>query len=122
MQAQKLYSNLPAHYVELRWAKIEALLLTRCIDLQEGLVLDKDRLLSTLALVRAGVEFESKIWQLEGFGLEGEELAKKLMEDIYRLAGLLSKGELRFELTRPKTDDCFRFRCYCFSYFLDAIE
>ncbi|SCV73847.1 BQ2448_6277 [Microbotryum intermedium] len=92
--AQKLFSHLPAHYIDLRWTKIEAALLSECTRLQGKLDMDKEELLSTLALIRAGVEFESKKWDLEGFEKEGEDsesLAKRLMKDVYELSKGLSK-------------------------------
>lgn len=101
--AQKLYSNLPAHYVDHRWVKIEASLLTQCTRLQGQLDMAKERLLSTLALVRAGVEQGSKAWTLDppDFGTgagedDGERrtgLARELMKDVYDLSGKLTKGE-----------------------------
>lgn len=66
--------------------------------------MSKERLLSTLALLRAGIELGSKSWSL---GLEGDgtdsvkasnaarlELAKRLTDDVYQLSSTLSKGEL----------------------------
>lgn len=59
----------------------------------------RDRLLSTLALVRSGVIVGSKEWALEpvldqvvDWKRQNTELAKKLMDDVYRLSGTLSKG------------------------------
>lgn len=63
----------------------------------------KERLLSTLALVRAGVEYRSKVWALDidqeaSIALSPQErmaeLAEKLMDDVYKLSTMLSKGEL----------------------------
>ena len=63
----------------------------------------KERLLSTLALVRAGVEHGSKRWTLDppdfGTGKDEDEtdrrtgLAKQLMADVYDLSGKLTKGQ-----------------------------
>ncbi|SDA01500.1 BZ3500_MvSof-1268-A1-R1_Chr10-1g02728 [Microbotryum saponariae] len=92
--AQKLFSHLPAHYIDLRWTRIEASLLSECTRLQGTLDMNKEELLSTLALVRAGVEFESKKWDLRGVEKEGEDeegLAKRLMKDVYELSKGLSK-------------------------------
>ncbi|SGY18944.1 BQ5605_C014g07514 [Microbotryum silenes-dioicae] len=92
--AQKLFSHLPAHYIDLRWTRIEASLLSECTRLQGTLDMDKEELLSTLALVRAGVEFESQKWDLRGVEKEGEDeesLAKRLMKDVYELSKGLSK-------------------------------
>jgi len=100
--AQKLYSHLPAHYVDLRWVKIESSLLTQCTRLQGTLDMSRERLLSTLALIRAGVEFGSKSWSLDAVedpsvhrsrGEDMTTLAKKLMDDVYSLSSTLSKGE-----------------------------
>lgn len=98
--AQKLYSNLPAHYVDMRWVKIESSLLTQCTRLQGQLDMSRERLLSTLALLRSGVEFRSNSWRLEtaeavdtGSGDSSVELAKKLMDDVYQLSGTLTKGQ-----------------------------
>lgn len=100
--AQKLYSNLPAHYVDHRWVTIESSLLTQCTRLQGQLDMAKERLLSTLALIRAGVEHGSKAWALDlpdsGTGASGDDgerrtaLAKQLMGDVYDLSGKLTKG------------------------------
>ncbi|GAA5867144.1 hypothetical protein JCM1840_001497 [Sporobolomyces johnsonii] len=98
--AQKLFSQLPAHYADLRWVSIESFLLNQCTRLQSQLDMPKERLLSTLALVRAGIEFGSKKWELSalGDGGSGEErrvqnakVAKQLMEDVYQLSSTLSK-------------------------------
>lgn len=60
----------------------------------------KERLLSTLALVRAGIEYGSKTWSLEPFG-DGdaesvEGLAKRLMDDVYTLSNSFAKGASSF--------------------------
>lgn len=109
--AQKLYSHLPAHYVDLRWVKIESSLLTECTRLQGTLDMSRERLLSTLALIRAGVEFGSKTWSLDAVedpsvhrsrGEDMTTLAKKLMDDVYSLSSTLSKGGWwLFELFDP---------------------
>lgn len=54
----------------------------------------KERLLSTLALVRAGIEFGDNVWHLEqDEGEDGaKDLAAKLMKDVYELSGGLNKG------------------------------
>lgn len=102
--AQKLYSHLPAHYVDLRWVKIESSLLTQCTRLQDTLDMPKERLLSTLALIRAGVEYGSTLWSLDVASqlsptIEGlSDLAKRLMDDVYSLSSLLSKGEYHYRL------------------------
>lgn len=77
--------------------------------------MEREGLLSNLALVRAGIEFGSRTWRLhsvrrsadsgeaaeeegeeegEGEGQEGEqeENAGKLMSEVRRLAGTLTKG------------------------------
>lgn len=62
----------------------------------------KEKLLSTLALVRAGVEYGSKVWTVETaehaeIHLSEQErmadLAQKLMDDVYTLSSMLNKGE-----------------------------
>lgn len=119
--AQKLYSNLPAHYVDLRWSKIESSLLTQCTRLQGQLDMAKERLLSTLALIRAGVEQGARRWSLDALAegaeddVEAEEkraqLARALMGDVYDLSGKLSKGELvgtGFLFATSKADDAHR--------------
>ena len=99
--SQKLYSHLPAHYVDLRWVKIESSLLSQCTRLQGTLDMSRERLLSTLALIRAGVEFGSTSWSLDAVTEPSEhrsreqdsaELAQQLMEDVYNLSSTLSKG------------------------------
>lgn len=64
--------------------------------------MSRERLLSTLALIRAGVEFGSKSWSLdavEDASLHHSReqvmarLATKLMDDVYALSSTLSKGE-----------------------------
>lgn len=84
----------------MRWVKIESSLLTQCTRLQGQLDMSRERLLSTLALLRSGVEFRSNSWRLEtagavdtGAGKSSVELAKKLMDDVYELSGTLTKGK-----------------------------
>ncbi|GAA6024476.1 hypothetical protein JCM10207_004507 [Rhodosporidiobolus poonsookiae] len=99
--AQKLYSQLPAHYTDGRWTSVEAHLLDRCGQLQAALNMTKERLLSTLALIRSGMAAGSTEWSLETVADEdpsvGHDLArqvttaKRLMEDVQQLSGLLSK-------------------------------
>lgn len=94
-QSLKLYAPLPAHYVNARWSLLESSLVSECISLQETLDLSKERLLSTLALVRTGVEFCSKQWGLDlnrGKETVRSSLADKLMKEIYDLSALLTKG------------------------------
>lgn len=73
----------------------------RCTQLQKELTMPKERLLSTLALVRSGVEFGSPKWELDTGNttetlLERDkrtlELAQKLMGDVAELAENLEKG------------------------------
>ena len=92
---QQLYARLPAHYVDLRWVKIESSLLTQCTALQESLEMEKERLLSTLALVRAGIEYGSTDWVLgdEKEQREKEHKSSQLMAAVYELSGKLTKGE-----------------------------
>lgn len=112
--AQKLYSHLPAHYVDLRWVKIEASLLKQCTDLlQDRLKMPRERLLSTLALIRAGVELGSKEWDLDAVHEASmrftrtedmEKLATQLMKDVYDLSSTLSKGERHRPVQCQSTD------------------
>lgn len=71
--------------------------------------MSRERLLSTLALIRAGVEFDSKTWSLDAvedpsvYRSRGEDtrtLATKLMDDVYSLSSTLSKGESSFVLSQ----------------------
>ncbi|KNZ44293.1 hypothetical protein VP01_930g9 [Puccinia sorghi] len=93
--AHRLYSHLPAHYVDEKWTTIESSLLDRCASLQKELGLSREWLLSTLALVRSGVTYEPGKWSQEVMlrpsTLSGPEkadltdqsaLANKLMQDI----------------------------------------
>jgi hypothetical protein len=104
--AQKLYARLPSHYVDYRWLRIESLLLLRSNKLQERLELPKERLLTSLALVRAGIEFGSISWSLDSLRdtesptsspEEKKKLATQLMADVRRLASLLTKGAFILE-------------------------
>lgn len=104
--AQKHYSALPVHYTDSRWTSIDAFLLSRCTELQHALDMPRDRLLSTLALVRAGVTYGGRTWGLEALVEEGadvesqnEECARRLMRDVYELSATLTKGA--FSLPRP---------------------
>lgn len=105
--AQKHYASLPAHYTSQRWTSLDAFLLSRCTELQHALDMPRDRLLSTLALVRAGVTYGGRRWGVEealleegmGGGADGEDVARlneeaagRLMRDVYELSGTLTKG------------------------------
>ncbi|GAA5838208.1 hypothetical protein JCM5353_006041 [Sporobolomyces roseus] len=95
--AQKLFSQLPAHYVDLRWTSLESHLLSQCTALQARLEMSKERLLSTLALVRSGIEFGAKEWNLRALTEDGDgneknvDLATSLMKDVHALSADLSK-------------------------------
>ncbi|KAK4048148.1 hypothetical protein OIO90_005912 [Microbotryomycetes sp. JL221] len=87
---------LPAHYVDLRWVQIEAILLQQSTSLQKRLGLPREQLLSTLALVRAGMELNSPSWSLgilrsQSDGTEANT-ASELMRDVHSLSQSLSKG------------------------------
>ena len=78
----------------------------------------KDRLLSTLALVRAGVEYSSKIWAIEidddaSVALSPQErtveLAQKLMDDVYSLSTMLNKGDQPLPPTQVTKPFCSPF-------------
>lgn len=73
--------------------------MSECITLQQTLDMSKERLLSTLALVRTGVEFGGKTWGLDlnrGKETVRSSLADKLMKEIYDLSALLTKGSSPF--------------------------
>ncbi|GAA5906420.1 hypothetical protein JCM8208_004655 [Rhodotorula glutinis] len=96
--AHKHYSALPVYYTDSRWTSIDAFLLSRCTELQHALDMPRDRLLSTLALVRAGVTYGGKTWGLEALVEEGAEVesqnevcARRLMRDVYDLSATLTK-------------------------------
>lgn len=98
--AQKLFSQLPAHYVDLRWTALESHLLSQCTSLQSTLDMPKERLLSTLALIRSGIEIGAREWSLRALREDEDheddndaELATSLMRDVYELSSTLSKGE-----------------------------
>lgn len=131
--AQKLFSQLPAHYVDLRWTSLESHLLAQCTSLQAQLELSKERLLSTLALIRSGIEFGAKEWSLRALREDDDddegkdaELAKSLMKDVYDLSGTLSKG---LSICRPDYSEVAadficsfgRFRRRCLSNFLNPL-
>ncbi|GAA5847602.1 hypothetical protein JCM3766R1_000806 [Sporobolomyces carnicolor] len=96
--AQKLFSQLPAHYVDLRWTALESHLLSQCTSLQSTLDMPKERLLSTLALIRSGIEIGAREWSLRALREDEDheddndaELATSLMRDVYELSSTLSK-------------------------------
>lgn len=98
--AQRLYAHLPAHYVDGRWTSLEGALLDKCAELQSKLNMPREWLLSTLALVRSGIEFGAKEWhqpvamRSEAERGETEEqtaLATRLIADVRRLASKLEK-------------------------------
>lgn len=67
--------------------------------------MSKERLLSTLALVRSGIEFGAKEWNLRALTEDGDgneknvDLATSLMKDVHALSADLSKGTSLFCLT-----------------------
>ncbi|KAH8923009.1 hypothetical protein BT69DRAFT_195496 [Atractiella rhizophila] len=75
--AQRLFSPLPGHYVESRWTGIESSLLRHTCDLQEKLDMPKERLLSVLALLRAGLPPDA-----EQLLIEVKQGAAKLDKDF----------------------------------------
>lgn len=100
--AQHLYSLLLAHYVESRWIRIEGTLLASCARLQETAGLEKEQLLTTLALLRSGVEPGARAWRIDPSVLEAlgmpqgsssSDVATRLMDNVYRLAKPFEKGE-----------------------------
>lgn len=91
--AQRLYSHLPAHYVNGRWQMLESALLDKCAELQGKLGMSREWLLSTLALVRAGIEYDGKEWSQDHMAGADERarLASRLVDDIRTLAAKLDK-------------------------------
>lgn len=102
--AHRLYSHLPAHYVDDRWTTIECSLLDRCARLQKQLGLSKEWLLSTLALVRSGVTYQPGKWsqdvliQSSSAILQSDDLidqqatlASRLIQDIQEQSVKLDK-------------------------------
>lgn len=97
--------------------------------------MSKERLLSTLALIRSGIEIGAKEWNLRALREDDDEeerqdseLASSLMEDVYDLSSSLSKGTLSSPLlsnsVTEKFTNLFRYRfCCCrFSDILYSIE
>lgn len=98
-QSEKQFARLPANYVELRWTKLEALQLSHCIHLQEHLSLDRERLLSSLALLRSGTEVVGRRWSLDciaddviGPSTARPSIARGLLDVVHRLSSSLTKG------------------------------
>ncbi|KAM0790185.1 hypothetical protein ACM66B_005503 [Microbotryomycetes sp. NB124-2] len=91
--SQTLFAQLPAHYVDLRWVKIEAILLESCTSLQAHLNMTRERLLSTLALIRAGMGLNSPGWTLEILESADAQasIASRLLQDVRDLSKTLSK-------------------------------
>ncbi|GAA5977541.1 hypothetical protein JCM10908_005008 [Rhodotorula pacifica] len=96
--AQKLLSQLSGQYTEQRWSSIEAYLHCRSAELQASLDMPREQLLSTLALVRAGVPVGGKTWNLDELlddsmdrAAQSVALASKLMGDVHRLSSALTK-------------------------------
>lgn len=88
--------------------------------------MSKERLLSTLALVRAGIEYGSKVWSLDTLreassSMSKEEgnrvLAQRLMDQVYELSGLLLKGTSTLGAVGA---DANRLCCHCFPDLLNA--
>ncbi|KAH9824021.1 hypothetical protein DFH28DRAFT_1047952 [Melampsora americana] len=93
--AQRLFTHLPAHYVDDKWATIESSLLDRCATLQSRLGMWKEWLLSVLALVRSGVTHEAGRWSQDVMLRDGQmdtlALATRLMTNIKDQASKLEK-------------------------------
>ena len=94
--AQKTYASLPASYAESRWRDLEASLLTRCAELQEQQQMPRERLLSCLALVRAGISEQAPTWRIPLRSTETSlrHTAAQLLKNIASLASQLDKGKL----------------------------
>lgn len=100
-QAERQFARLSPRYVELRWSKLEALQLAHCVALQEQLNLDKERLLSSLALLRAGTTLIARQWSLSCLSDEviGQAhcqptIASGLMNTVKTISSTLTKGVL----------------------------
>ncbi|KWU42169.1 hypothetical protein RHOSPDRAFT_36290 [Rhodotorula sp. JG-1b] len=96
--AQKLLSQLSGQYTEQRWSSIEAYLHLQSAELQASLDMPREQLLSTLALVRAGVATGTQTWSLDELlddstdrATQSVALATRLMEDVHRLSSALTK-------------------------------
>ncbi|TKA56715.1 hypothetical protein B0A53_01910 [Rhodotorula sp. CCFEE 5036] len=96
--AQKLLSQLSGQYTEQRWSSIEAYLHLRSAELQASLDMPREQLLSTLALVRAGVATGGQTWNLDELlddstdrAEQSVALATRLMEDVHNLSSALTK-------------------------------
>lgn len=106
--AQKLLSQLSGQYTEQRWSSIEAYLHLRSAELQASLDMPREQLLSTLALVRAGVATGGQTWNLDELlddstdrAEQSVALATRLMEDVHNLSSALTKGDRRSSSSDP---------------------
>ena len=80
-------------YSQHRWTSIEASLLRQSINLQEKLRKPRDHLLSTLALVRTGLEIGSRRWRLasDAQAQDDQVVAARLLENVKRLSTTLTR-------------------------------
>lgn len=105
--SEEIYTTLSTRYAENGWKLIEAQLLRQCTALQERLGRSRERLLSTLALVRTGMApsaLSTSKWTLGGaMGRNEGEVAKGLMKDVKELSRLLDKGAyIRLSIQTPE--------------------
>jgi hypothetical protein len=97
--AQTLYAQLSPEYSDLGWKELEARILGECKALQADLGMDKQELLTTLALVRSGMRSKGKMWTLRDD--DDAELAGRLMARVGTLAQSLDRGPYPFEGQSP---------------------
>jgi len=90
--AQQLYSEISPDYSTSSWRVIEARILQECCTLQGELDMGREELLSTLALMRAGMNQATKNWTLLDQEDRGIVPAQKLLNRIYKLSQGLEKG------------------------------
>lgn len=94
--SEGLYSTLTSTFSHTSWRGIESQLLRQTCALQHELAQPKDQLLSTLALIRSGLEAGSLRWTLAGAGAyqsrQGDASARSLMADVKRLSEKMDKG------------------------------
>ena len=94
--SEGLYSTLTSTFSHTSWKGIESQLQRQTCALQHELAHPKDQLLSTLALIRSGLEAGSLRWTLAEAGADqprqGDASASNLMADVKRLSEKMDKG------------------------------
>ena len=91
--SEELYTKLHSAYSQHRWTSIESQLLLQCMNLQRKLQKPRERLLSTLALLRAGLVVGSLKWTLgnDVHGQDDEKIARDMMAEAKELSKDLEK-------------------------------